>query len=226
MAASFAAEVPLFMAILGPALLAGSWSLSDVAAFYAAHPVWALANIPGFAAALIATQGKLERVPFDTPEAETEIVAGAFTEYGGRHLALFRLAIDMETVVLASIISAVFLVLVIAAAVIKQRHEIGDQFAEIGLAALAFNVASLAVGYFLPRAFGVVRKQAVAIGMEIGIHNGTLAITLALTVLESQRMSIPAAIYSLIMFFTAGAFGAWMASRAEPATEAEVRAAA
>ncbi len=124
------------------------------------------------------------------------------------------------------IISAVFLVLVIAAAVIKQRDEIGAQFAEIGLAALAFNVASLAVGYFLPRAFGVVRKQAVAIGMEIGIHNGTLAITLALTVLESQRMSIPAAIYSLIMFFTAGAFGAWMASRAEPATEAEVRAAA
>jgi len=113
------------------------------------------------------------------------------------------------------IISAVFLVLVIAAAVIKQRSEIGDQFAEVGLAALAFNVASLAVGYLLPRAFGVVRKQAVAIGMEIGIHNGTLAITLALTVLESQRMSVPPAIYSLIMFFTAGAFGAWMAKRSD-----------
>lgn len=105
----FAYEVPLFMAILGPALLAGSWSLSDIAAFYAKNPVLALANLPGFVAAMIATQGKLERVPFDTPEAETEIVAGAFTEYGGRHLALFRLAIDMETVVLASIVSAVFI---------------------------------------------------------------------------------------------------------------------
>jgi NADH-quinone oxidoreductase subunit H len=105
----FAYEVPLFMAILGPALLANTWSLSGIAAFYAAHPALALVNLPGFAAAMVATQGKLERVPFDTAEAETEIVAGAFTEYGGRHLALFRMAIDMETVVLASIVSAVFL---------------------------------------------------------------------------------------------------------------------
>lgn len=105
----FAYEAPLFMAILGPALLAGTWSMSEVAAFYAAHPLYALLNLPGFAAAVIASQGKLERVPFDTPEAETEIVAGAFTEYGGRHLMLFRMAIDMETVVLASILSAVFL---------------------------------------------------------------------------------------------------------------------
>lgn len=105
----FAYEVPLFMAILGPALLADTWSMSGVAAFYAAHPLYALLNLPGLAAAIIASQGKLERVPFDTPEAETEIVAGAFTEYGGRHLALFRLTVDMEAVVLASIISAVFL---------------------------------------------------------------------------------------------------------------------
>jgi NADH-quinone oxidoreductase subunit H len=110
----FAYEVPLFVAILGPALLAGSWSISDIAAFYAAHPALALANLPGFVAAMIAVQGKLERVPFDSPEAETEIVAGAFTEYGGRHLALFRIAIDMEMVVLASILSAVFIPLFVS----------------------------------------------------------------------------------------------------------------
>jgi len=119
------------------------------------------------------------------------------------------------------IISAVFLILVIAAAVIKQRDEIGGQFAEVGLAALTFNLASMAVGYFLPRVFGVVRKQAIAIGMEIGIHNGTLAITIALTVLESQKMSTPPAIYSLIMFFTAAAFGAWMARRPDVSPAAE-----
>jgi NADH-quinone oxidoreductase subunit H len=105
----FAYEVPLFMAVLGPALLADTWSMSGISAYYAAHPALALLNIPGLAVAMIASQGKLERVPFDTAEAETEIVAGAFTEYGGRHLALFRMAIDMETVVLASIIAAVFL---------------------------------------------------------------------------------------------------------------------
>jgi NADH-quinone oxidoreductase subunit H len=105
----FAYEVPLFMAILGPALLTGSWDLSKVAAFYAANPLYAIANIPGFVAALIATQGKLERVPFDIPDAETEIVAGTFTEYGGKLLALFRMSIDIEMVVVASLLSAIFI---------------------------------------------------------------------------------------------------------------------
>jgi len=105
----FAYEVPLFMAILGPALLSGSWSLSGIASFYAAHPIYALCNLPGLAVALLAAQGKLERVPFDTPEAETEIVAGAFTEYGGRLYAIFRLAVDVEMVVLITIISDVFI---------------------------------------------------------------------------------------------------------------------
>jgi len=105
----FAYEVPLFMALLGPAILAGSWSVSGVAAYYAANPAMALVNIPGFAAALIATQGKLERVPFDIPDAETEIVAGPFTEYGGRLLALFRMSLDIEMVVVAALLSAVFI---------------------------------------------------------------------------------------------------------------------
>ena len=105
----FAYEVPLFMAILGPALLTDTWSLSGIASFYANRPLYALLNIPGFAVALLATQGKLERVPFDTPEAETEIVGGAFTEYGGRMYAIFHLAIDIETVVLLTILADVFL---------------------------------------------------------------------------------------------------------------------
>jgi BASS family bile acid:Na+ symporter len=51
------------------------------------------------------------------------------------------------------------------------------------------------------------KKQAIAIGMEIGIHNGTMAIFIATTVLNNSVMSIPPAIYSLIMFITAGLFG-------------------
>jgi len=105
----FAYEVPLFMAILGPALLSDNWSLSGISAFYAAHPALALLNLPGLVVAVIAVQGKLERVPFDTPDAETEIVAGAFTEYGGKLYAIFHLAIDMEMVVLLTIIADVFI---------------------------------------------------------------------------------------------------------------------
>ena len=105
----FAYEVPLFMAILAPALLANTWSLSAMTVFYQQHPAYAGFNAIGFIVALIALQGKLERVPFDIPEAETEIVGGTFTEYSGRLLAMFRLAIDIEAVVGASLIAAVFL---------------------------------------------------------------------------------------------------------------------
>ncbi len=105
----FAYEIPFFVAILGPALFASTWSLSEMAAFYEGHPWYWTVNLVGFAVALVSLLGKLERVPFDAPEAETEIVAGALTEYSGRLLAGFRLAIDIETVVGASLLAAVFL---------------------------------------------------------------------------------------------------------------------
>jgi NADH-quinone oxidoreductase subunit H len=105
----FAYEVPLFLSVLGPCLLAGTWSLSGLARFFQAHPWALLANAVGFVVALISLLGKLEKVPFDIPEAETEIVAGSFTEYSGRFLAFFRLSFDIEMIVGASLLSAVFL---------------------------------------------------------------------------------------------------------------------
>ncbi len=105
----FAYEVPLFMGILSSALLADSWSFSEIAQFYHLHPLYCLFNLIGFAVALIALLGKLEKAPFDIPEAETEIVAGSFTEYSGRLFAYFRLAIDMEMVVGSALLAAVFM---------------------------------------------------------------------------------------------------------------------
>lgn len=105
----FAYEIPLLLAILAPAMLAGSWTVSEITAFYAAKPYLIPVNLVGFGVAMVALLGKLERVPFDIPEAETEIVAGSFTEYGGRLLGLFRLCVDIEMIVGASLIAAVFL---------------------------------------------------------------------------------------------------------------------
>lgn len=105
------------------------------------------------------------------------------------------------------IISALFLVLIIVAAVLKEKEHIAEYFAQVGSAALVFNLVSMAIGYFIPRIFKLGKKQAIAIGMEVGIHNGTLAIYIALNVIGNDVMSIPPAIYSLIMFFTAAAFG-------------------
>ncbi|MDO9018572.1 MAG: bile acid:sodium symporter family protein [Deltaproteobacteria bacterium] len=121
------------------------------------------------------------------------------------------------------IVSAVFLLLVILSTVLKERANLAEFFRQVGLAALAFNLASLAVGYFVPRLARLPERQAIAIGMEIGIHNGTLAIAIASgpTLLNNSTMAIPPAIYSLIMFFTAALFGALVSRRAEapaPAT--------
>ncbi|MEI6079681.1 MAG: complex I subunit 1 family protein [bacterium] len=105
----FSYEVLLFLGILSPMLLADTWSLSESTIYYQHHPVMMLLNIAAFAISMIALLGKLEKVPFDIAEAETEIVGGSFTEYTGRLLALFRMAIDVEMVVGASLIAAVFL---------------------------------------------------------------------------------------------------------------------
>ncbi|MBX3158876.1 MAG: bile acid:sodium symporter family protein [Deltaproteobacteria bacterium] len=114
------------------------------------------------------------------------------------------------------LISALFLALVVVSAIVKERDNLADSFRAVGLAALAFNLASMFVGYVVPLVFRVERRQAIAIGMEIGIHNGTLAIAIASSpsLLNNPAMAIPAAIYSLIMFFTAAAFGMWISRRA------------
>jgi BASS family bile acid:Na+ symporter len=107
------------------------------------------------------------------------------------------------------LLSVLFLVAVIAGAVYQERENALGYFRQVGPAALAFNVASMLVGYCVPLLIRLPRKQAVAIGMEIGIHNGMLAMAIALspTLLANPTMAIPPAIYSLVMYFTAAAFG-------------------
>lgn len=113
------------------------------------------------------------------------------------------------------IVSAIFLVLVILAAVLAEKDKVVTYFKEVGLAALVFNVGSMAVGYIVPLIMSVPKRQAIAIGMEIGIHNGTLAIFIAMSVMGNHLVSIPPAVYSLIMFFTAAIFGYWVSRNPE-----------
>ncbi|NGM11505.1 bile acid:sodium symporter family protein [Verrucosispora sp. WMMA2044] len=107
------------------------------------------------------------------------------------------------------VLSVVVLVAVIAGAVLGERENLADYFVSVGLAVLAFNLLSLGIGYGVPRLAGVERSAAKAAGFEIGIHNSTLAITVALSpaLLDSTRMAIPGAVYGIVMFFTAAAFG-------------------
>jgi BASS family bile acid:Na+ symporter len=105
----------------------------------------------------------------------------------------------------------VFSMVVLAAlaliAMAKEWTALSSSFASIGLAVIAFNALSLGLGYYVPRIMGLDKPNAIAIGYEIGIHNSTLAIFVAVSVLGDFQLMVPAAIYSASMYVLATAFG-------------------
>ncbi len=105
----FSYEAPFLLALLGPAIAAGTWQISKIND-YAGQNIWLMLAQPiGFVVSLIGLMGKLELPPFDAPEAETEIVAGAMTEYSGRGYALFRLGKDVELVIGLTLVATFYL---------------------------------------------------------------------------------------------------------------------
>ncbi len=103
--------------------------------------------------------------------------------------------------------SAVILAVLVVAILVDQRDDVVDYLADVGVVAALFCATSLLVGYVVPRALGVTERQAIASSMEIGVHNGTLAIYIAVEVLGRTEVSIPAAVYSIVMFVLAAVWG-------------------
>lgn len=110
------------------------------------------------------------------------------------------------------IFSIVVLVVVAIGALIGEADNITDYLGQVGWVAILFCVISLSSGYLLARALRLGKPQAIATSMEIGIHNTTIALTIALSVLDSVTIAVPAAVYSILMVFAAPLFG-WLVSR-------------
>lgn len=108
------------------------------------------------------------------------------------------------------IASTLVLVVLIAAATISEWQTLTRYFAVIGGAVLAFNLISLLTGYGLARLARLSIPQATAIAFEIGIHNGTLAIYIALAVLDIAEAAVAPAMYSLAMYLTGAVFAWWL----------------
>ncbi len=100
-------EIPLFIIALTPAFLANDLSISTIAT--SQHVPFALLIPWAFVLFIITLQAELEKDPFDVPHAETEIVGGYETEYGGRRLAFLKLAKDVQIVLGAVIVVELFL---------------------------------------------------------------------------------------------------------------------
>lgn len=105
------------------------------------------------------------------------------------------------------IFSVVFLILIIIGAIAKERAHILQYLTQVGVATVIFCICSLVIGYFVPRFLGINSAQARACAFEIGIHNSTLAMTIALTVIANPTVAMPAAVYSIFMYIFAALFG-------------------
>ena len=120
------------------------------------------------------------------------------------------------------ILSAVVLALVIVGTMVAERENIAGYLRDIGLPAVLFCVLSLTVGLLVPRLLGVTEWQAIASAFEIGIHNSTLAIAVAISVLGSVELAVPAAVYGVLMFPVAAVFG-WAITRSSRRAEVGTR---
>jgi bile acid:Na+ symporter, BASS family len=105
------------------------------------------------------------------------------------------------------IFAVIFLIAIITLAIYSERQNIATYLTQVGLATALFCALSLAIGYFVPKLLGINSTQARACAFEIGIHNSTLAMTIALTVLGNPTIAMPAAVYSIFMYIFAALFG-------------------
>ena len=105
------------------------------------------------------------------------------------------------------VFSIVVLVVVALGALLGERENLADYARQVGLVTGLFCLASLSLGYGVARLLRLDERQAIASAMEIGIHNTTVALTIALSVLESTEVAVPSAVYSVLMYVLATAFG-------------------
>jgi NADH-quinone oxidoreductase subunit H len=102
-------EIPMTLALAGPAIAAKSLSISAISQWQSSATWLILLQPIGFAVLVICLMAELEASPFNIPESESEVVAGWRTEYSGKKLALIRLGKNLELVLASALIAALYL---------------------------------------------------------------------------------------------------------------------
>ena len=122
----------------------------------------------------------------------------------GMIIKRFAPKIAEKSQVYVSRFGVVFLAFLVLFLVYVQRDIIVGSFIEVGPVSLLLNVSTMALGYYTSKWFGLNLAQRTSVTLEVGLQNSTLSIFMALTLLSSYPMSVTPAIYTLIMFLTAG----------------------
>lgn len=120
--------------------------------------------------------------------------------------------------------AVVVFVLVVIGAVASEWGLITDNFARVAAAAVALNVVAMTFSFSVSKVARLSDRQATAIALELGVHNGTVAIAVAAIISDvsptiGDELLIPAAVYSLFQFVTGGLF-AWFMSKRNAASDA------
>lgn len=112
-------------------------------------------------------------------------------------------------------LSALFLAGIIVSAALGQWRSLLGYVSLLGGAALSFNLLSLGLGYVLPRLLHLNARQSLAISMEVGVHNATLAIAIAMSpqLLGNPEMAMPSIVYGALTYLTASLFGLMLKQR-------------
>ncbi len=95
----FSYEVPLLIALSSPAVLAGSWSVTEILAAQTRMGPFILFQPLGFILAVVGLIGKLKRDPLDIPKAKSEVVGGSLTEFTGAKLGFWHLVMNVQAIV-------------------------------------------------------------------------------------------------------------------------------
>ena len=116
------------------------------------------------------------------------------------------LALKSEKAV--KIASAIILLVIILGIIWNEKENIGGYFKQVGIAIGILNIITMIVGYYPSKLGRLNLSQAITIAIESGLQNGTLGIVIAITILANPTMSIPVAVYTLVMF-ASGGFMVW-----------------
>ncbi|MBM3137026.1 MAG: NADH-quinone oxidoreductase subunit H [Chloroflexi bacterium] len=104
----FSYEVLFFLALSGTAIASGSWSLTGITLDQVNGNPYVFPQFFGFLLAFFGLIGKLKREPYDIPKAKSEVIVGPLTEFSGKKLALWHLAIQFQSVVGLSLMACCF----------------------------------------------------------------------------------------------------------------------
>lgn len=99
-------------------------------------------------------------------------------------------------------LAILLLVILILGAILKEKTRIAEHFATLGLPVLTLSLSTIALGLLSALAFRLPLRQAVTIGIEVGMQNAALGIGLAITALGSEEIAMPAVVYGIVAYFT------------------------